>query len=261
MAAFLRSLWRRSPLGRALERRQRRDEHRRQLERTRHAVEHAHHEAQIWLRSCSPQLRAAATQRLSTLDAAWQRACAPDDVERTIELGRLEGAFRDTGAMMLALWSLERAAENPRRWVQELLAAGDDAEPGRTPARPRRRSAAAQVPDPAKLARLAEQLASLDRRYQELVVALPTAEPGDVVAQVVEPLERGFRQLANESYRPWSTRFPERAKAAREEAFEQMQRILRRDKPRAQSSTTAAQARPDGTVELGEPDLAPREEE
>jgi hypothetical protein len=112
-----------------------------------------------------------------------------------------------------------------------------------------------------KLARLAERLASLDRHYQALVVALPTAEPGDVVAQVIEPLERGFRQLANETYRPWATRFPEQARAAGEAAFEQMQQILRRDARRAQPGAATAQASSDGDIELDESDPAPREVE
>lgn len=259
MVGFLRKLWRRSPLGRMLEQRRRRDEHRHQLERTRRSAEEAHREAQIWLRSCGPDLQAAATTRLMALDAEWQRANTPDDLERTAELGRLEAAFRDVGALMLALSRLERAAEHPRRWVQELLAAGDDLRPARKPTRPQQRNAAARAPDPLKLAQFAERLESLERRYQALVAELPTAEPGDLLGRLIDPLERGFRQLANETYRPWATRFPERAKAAGDEAFAQMQRILRRDGPSAPARAAPVQARSYGQIELGEADSGAHE--
>jgi hypothetical protein len=259
MIKLLHSFWRQTPLGRILMR-GRRDEHRHQLERTRRAAEAAQRETQLWLRSRDSPLSAAAMQRSMALDARWQHANHPDDSEQTAELRRLEAEFDAFTVLVRALWRLDTAAEEPRCWVQELLADHDGEAPSPRATDRRRRSGAAPVADPARLTRLAEQLVQLDQRYQRLVSELPTTEQLDLVAGVIEPLERGFRQLGEEAYPLWAARFPERARAAGKELADAVVQRLRRHQQPAPVRGTTARTRSDD-VELFEDEATAPEEE
>jgi hypothetical protein len=259
MIKCLHSFWQQTPLGQVLARRRRRDEHWRQLERARRAAEAAQRESRLWLRSRDSPLSAAATQRSTVLDARWQRANHPDDTDQTPELGRLEAEFDALIVLVQALWRLDTVADEPRRWVRELLAEHNVEAPSPRATDQRGRSGATPVADPARLARLAERLIQLDRRYQRLASELPTTEQPDLVASVIEPLERGFRQLGEEAHPLWAARFPERARVAGKELADAVVQRLRSYQQPAQASVTTAPRSTDNDVELCD-DAAPEGE-